>query len=316
MLVAVRVPGAERLHRRPGMAHLRVCPGLHGSRAGAGHLLGHPTDRAFAALGDRGTHPRPHRPAQHLRCPVAGGQDGAGPVGRRRGTADDAVRPARHRLHPTVPLRGRLQWRRGGHRLLPDHRVRAAARRRAGTGSRSPAPPAHRGHHGPDHDRVAARVGRPRDRHRGDGVVRAVARQPHPDPIRLRRAESSRLRARLRLRPDVVVVVADRNAGAGGALRAQARRGGRSGLQRRGVRRHRVGRAAAWLQLDGRRATRTRTCAGPVRPPRRARGGRGRRTAAAEARRRGTPRRGDLRRHHRLHTVGDRPGPRPRSSTC
>ena len=45
---------------------------------------------------------------------------------------------------PRFALRDRFQWRRGGHRVLPDHRVRAPPSRRAGTGGRSPAASAHR----------------------------------------------------------------------------------------------------------------------------------------------------------------------------
>ena len=52
--------------------------------------------------------------------------------------------------------------------------------------------------------------------------------------------------------------------------RTQARRTGRSGLQRGGVRRHRARRVAARLQLDGRRTARARTGPRPVRQARRA----------------------------------------------
>ena len=73
--------------------------------------------------------------------------------------------------------------------VLPDHRVRAAARRRPGTGSRSPAPSAHRGHHGPDHDRVVARFGRAGNRYRDDRSVRTVTTEHDRDPIRFCRTE-------------------------------------------------------------------------------------------------------------------------------
>jgi len=60
------------------------------------------------------------------------------------------------RVHSSVCILRRFQRRRVGHPVLPAHRIRVAAGCGASSGGRAAAAPAHRGDHGPDHDRVAA----------------------------------------------------------------------------------------------------------------------------------------------------------------
>ena len=92
------------------------------------------------------------------------------------------------RFHSSLPLGRRLQRDRRLHQLLSAHRVRAAAGRRTGVGGRASAAATGRRHHGPAHDDVAARFGRPSPRHRAGRVLHIVAAEPHANPVRDRRA--------------------------------------------------------------------------------------------------------------------------------
>jgi hypothetical protein len=168
---------------------------------------------------------------------------------------DDALRATGSRVHSSVRVFARLLRCRDGHPVLPADRIRVASGRGASAGSRTPAAPAERGDHGPDHDRVATQLRGISGRDRAHRGVRLIARQPHRDPVRLCRNNSGHVGLIRRLPVDVDPVLADGNASARGARCPQTRRARRPGLQRGGVRRQRTRRAATWLQLDGRRSS-------------------------------------------------------------
>ena len=153
-------------------------------------------------------------------------------------------------------------------------------------------------------------------RHRADRVLRVDAGESERDPVRGGGADHCDGDADLRIRLDVDPVLADGDAGAGGARGAQACRTGRSARRSGGLRRHRARRAAAWLQLDGRRLARARTSARPVRPSRRTRSRRRRRAGTTTTRRRRTPCRSGFRRYCRLDAIGDAAGPPQKSCSC
>ncbi len=175
LLVTVVIPVPSIFSDAPLWITFAVRPGLHRTGAGARRLLDHPPDGQRVAVGHRGAQADARGSAQHLPGAVAGGEGASDPVGRRRGPADDPVRVAEHRVHPTVPVLRRVPRRCRGDGLLPDHRVRAAAGGRTGAGGRAPAAPVHRGNHGPDDDRVVSRLGVPWSASCSPAVVHAVA---------------------------------------------------------------------------------------------------------------------------------------------
>ena len=184
--------------------------------------------------------PTPRRRAQHLPCPVAGRGRRPQPVGNRDGTVHDPLRPGQHAVHPAVSVRGRHLRRSGRHRRLSDHRVRTTPGGRSGARGGTTATAADVGPHGPNHDGLVPRFGGTGHRHRPGGFLPALDAKSDRDPIRRGRDDRVDRNLDLRMPPDVDPVLADRDPGAGGARRTQARRAGRLARQPGGIRRHRT----------------------------------------------------------------------------
>ncbi|RFZ43740.1 hypothetical protein KST_00942 [Mycobacterium marinum] len=151
-----RNPITERFHRSTVVDHVRGGAVLHRGCAGAGNVLDHPTDGACPAMGDRGTPADAGGRAQHIPGRVASGRRRPDSVGIRSGPADDSVWHGQHHVHPTVSVRRDILRGAGRHRQLSAHRICLASGRGSGVGGGTAATAIVLGHHGPNHDGVAA----------------------------------------------------------------------------------------------------------------------------------------------------------------
>ena len=197
-------------------------------RRGGGfrHLVDPLPDPERSALGDRGPHPHPCRPAQRIHDAVANCCGALGFMGNRRSPFVSALWPLRYRFHsPTGPHRGFL-WCGGGHHLLPVCGVRVAPGRGAGFGHRTTATSPRARNHGPNPDGVDAVFRHADDRHRPDRPVLTAAAQSHPAPTRGRDPDYLCSQPHRRIPIDVDPGLVDDHPGTGGAGGVAAGRGG------------------------------------------------------------------------------------------
>ena len=157
-----RVPGAERLHRRPDVDHLRRGTRLTSpsrSCVGIFWITRRTVNALRWAIEER--KPTPEDQLNTFLAPWRVAKAHLILWGVGDGAAHDAVRAAGHEVHSAVLVRRQLRRRRRRDCVLPAHRVRAAPGGGAGTGGGPAAASAHRRNHGPDDDRVVARIGCP-----------------------------------------------------------------------------------------------------------------------------------------------------------